>query len=113
MSANGKLQLPPYGADSPSRIFNITLFLSSYETGRNFTIANGTAAPDGATLGDVMASEPGSTVKHVKWHWPDCLVGDGPPAAGADSDRGTYNVSSGVVFSLSFLFLFLGAPARI
>lgn len=38
-----------------------------------------------------MAQEPGSTVKHVNWVWPDCLVGDGAPNNN-DSARGAYNV---------------------
>ncbi|KAK7746164.1 hypothetical protein SLS62_009454 [Diatrype stigma] len=92
VSANGKLSLAPYDEDSPSQIYSITLFLYSYETGRNFTITNGTASADDATLGDIMASEPGSTVKHVKWNWPECLIGDGPPDT-SDSDRGAYNIS--------------------
>ncbi|KAK8126456.1 uncharacterized protein PG998_002215 [Apiospora kogelbergensis] len=91
VSANGKLMLPPYGADSPSQIHNISIFMYSYDTGRNFTITNGTETGGGATLGDIMKSEPGSTVKHVKWHWPECLVGDGQPKS-SDSDRGAYNV---------------------
>jgi hypothetical protein len=36
-----------------------------------------------------MAQEPSSTVKHVNWIWPDCLVGDGTTG---NSDRGAYNV---------------------
>lgn len=92
VSADGKLNLPPYNPDSPSLIHNITIFLYSYETGRNFTITNGTASENNATLGDIMLSEPGSTVKHVKWTWPDCLIGDGQPDS-PDSDRGDYNVS--------------------
>ncbi|KAK6954475.1 hypothetical protein Daesc_004442 [Daldinia eschscholtzii] len=92
VTANGKLQLPPYSDDSPSRINNITIFLYSYDTGRNFTITNGTASINDISLGDIMESEPGSTVKHVKWHWPDCLIGDGKPDT-ADSDRGAYNIS--------------------
>lgn len=91
VSANGKLNLPPYADDSPSQIFNITIFLYSYDTGRNFTISNGTATANNASLGDIMSSESGSTVKHVKWKWPDCLVGDGQPSS-TDSDRGVYNV---------------------
>ncbi|ORY66413.1 uncharacterized protein BCR38DRAFT_456971 [Pseudomassariella vexata] len=92
VSANGKLNLPPYGDGSPSKIYNITIFLSSYTTGRNFTITNGTASANNASLGDIMLSESGSTVKHVKWQWPDCLVGDGQPTT-SDSDRGIYNIS--------------------
>jgi hypothetical protein len=91
VSADGKLNLPPYADNSPSQIFNITIFLYSYDTGRNFTITNGTATANNASLGDIMLSEPGSTVKHVKWRWPDCLVGDGQPTS-TDSDRGVYNV---------------------
>lgn len=91
VSANGKLTLPPYADDSPSKIHNITIFLYSYDTGRNFTITNGTATANNASLGDIMLSESGSTVKHVKWTWPDCLVGNGQPTT-TDSDRGVYNV---------------------
>jgi hypothetical protein len=92
VSANGRLSLPPYPDDSPSKIHNITIFLYSYETGKNFTITNGTATPNNASLGDIMLSEPGSTVKHVKWMWPDCLVGDGQPTT-VGSARGVYNIS--------------------
>ncbi|OTB06641.1 hypothetical protein M426DRAFT_20738 [Hypoxylon sp. CI-4A] len=92
VTANGKLHLPPYDDDSPSRINNITIFLYSYDTGRNFTITNGTASTNDVTLGDIMESESGSTVKHVKWNWPDCLIGDGQPDS-TDSDRGAYNIS--------------------
>ncbi|KAI1396083.1 hypothetical protein F4819DRAFT_476384 [Hypoxylon fuscum] len=92
VTANGKLRLPPYGDDSPSRINNITIFLYSYDTGRNFTITNGTASTNDASLGDIMQSESGSTVKHVKWTWPQCLIGDGKPDT-TDSDRGAYNIS--------------------
>lgn len=89
VSTNGKLPLPPYDEDASSQIYNINIFLYSYDTGRNFTITNGTASANNATLGDIMLSEPGSTVKHVRWTWPDCMVGDG----GSGSDRGSYNVS--------------------
>lgn len=92
VSTNGRLPLPPYPKDSPSGFHNITIFLYSYSTGKNFTITNGTATANNASLGDIMQSEPGSTVKHVKWMWPDCLVGDGQPTS-SDSARGAYNVS--------------------
>jgi hypothetical protein len=35
--------------------------------------------------------EPSSTVKHVNWIWPECLVGD--DSGSKDSARGTYNIS--------------------
>ncbi|KAK3394298.1 hypothetical protein B0H63DRAFT_42318 [Podospora didyma] len=92
VSANGRLQLPPYANNTPSRIHNITIFLYSYDTGKNFTITNGTASADNASLGDIMFQEPGSTVKHVKWIWPDCLVGDGQPTQ-VGAARGVYNIS--------------------
>lgn len=91
MTTNGQMPLPPYDPESPTHIFNITVFLSSYETGRNFTITNGTATENNATLGDIMLQQPSSTVKHLDWVWPDCLVGDGAPDS-SDSDRGIYNV---------------------
>ncbi|KAI1490373.1 hypothetical protein F5X96DRAFT_636403 [Biscogniauxia mediterranea] len=100
VSANGKLNLPPYASNSPSLIHNITIFLYSYDTGRNFTITNGTASRNDASLGDIMKSEPGSTVKHVKWNWPDCLIGDGKPTT-LDSDRGFYNISIRQSFRLN------------
>ncbi|KAL2756364.1 hypothetical protein ACRALDRAFT_2078103, partial [Sodiomyces alcalophilus JCM 7366] len=92
VTTNGRMPLPPYDPESPTHIFNITVFLSSYETGRNFTITNGTATENNATLGDIMLQQPGSTVKHINWVWPDCLVGDGQPDS-SDSDRGLYNIS--------------------
>lgn len=89
VTANGILSLDA-ATDSPSRINNITIFMYSYTTGRNFTVSNGTAA--NGTVGVIMAQEPGSTVKHVKWTWPSCLAGDGQPTT-ADSARGIYNIS--------------------
>jgi len=92
VSGDGKLQLPPYPSDAATQIFNITIFLSSYDTGRNLTISNGTASTGNASLGEIMDQEAGSTVKHVNWNWPDCLVGNGQPD-GSNSSRGAYNVS--------------------
>lgn len=94
VTTNGKLPLPAQLADdSPTRIYNITIFMSSYATGRNFTMTNGTASGlFNASLGDIMQQEPGSSVKHVKWRWPDCLVGDGQPRD-TGSARGAYNIS--------------------
>ncbi len=92
MSTDGKLPLPPQlSPDSPSQIFNITIFLYSYDTGKNFTLSNGTASANNASLGEIMLQEPGSTVKHVNWNWPDCLVGDGQPKDLGNA-RGVYNV---------------------
>ncbi|KAL4730451.1 hypothetical protein ACLX1H_002487 [Fusarium chlamydosporum] len=93
VTANGKLPLPSGDEDNDddNQIFSIEMFLYSYATGRNFTISNGTASANNASLGEIMAQEPGSTVKHINWVWPDCLVGDGGPEG--DSDRGIYNIS--------------------
>ncbi|KAF4455482.1 hypothetical protein F53441_2272 [Fusarium austroafricanum] len=91
VTANGKLPLPPHDEDDDNQIFSIEMFLYSYTTGRNFTISNGTATANNASLGEIMAQEPGGTVKHINWVWPDCLVGDGEPKGG--SDRGVYNIS--------------------
>lgn len=92
VSSDGRLQLPPYPSNPSSAIWNITIFLSSYITGWNFTISNGTASAGNASLGEIMQQEPGSTVKHVNWVWPDCLVGNGPPGDNSSSARGLYNV---------------------
>ncbi|KAI2635289.1 hypothetical protein GGS21DRAFT_515146 [Xylaria nigripes] len=100
VSADGKLNLPPYDPESASLIHNINIFLYSRDTGRNFTITNGTASENNATLGDIMLSEPGSTVKHVRWTWPDCLIGNGKPTS-SDSDRGDYNISIRQSFRLN------------
>jgi len=67
VTSNGQLQLPPYPSNPISAIYNITIFLSSYTTGWNFTISNGTASAGNASLGEIMDQEPGSTVKHVNW----------------------------------------------
>jgi len=90
ISGDGKLQLPPYPANAPTAFYNITIFLSSYVTGLNLTITNGTAGSGNTSLGDILAQEPGSTVKHVNWIWPDCFVGNGPPTD-SNSARGVYN----------------------
>ncbi|KAL2060267.1 hypothetical protein VTL71DRAFT_9662 [Oculimacula yallundae] len=88
VSSNGQLQLPPYPTNAPSALHNITLFLSSYTTGKNLTISDGTASSGE----QIMAQEPGSTVKHINWIWPSCLVGNGAPNNN-DSARGAYNIS--------------------
>ncbi|KFY15766.1 hypothetical protein V492_01765 [Pseudogymnoascus sp. VKM F-4246] len=82
VSGNGKLGLPPYEDSAPSQLHAISIFLTSYTTGLNLTIANGTALPATSSRSDdgvVMTQEPGSTVKHVDWLWPACLTGDGQP----------------------------------
>ncbi|QSZ33843.1 hypothetical protein DSL72_005416 [Monilinia vaccinii-corymbosi] len=91
VSSDGQLQLPPYPRNAVSEIYNITMFLSSYVTGKNLTISNGTATAGNASLGEIMAQESSSTVKHVNWVWPDCLVGDG--TSDKNSSRGAYNIS--------------------
>lgn len=63
----------------------------------NFTISNGTTPSsdnDNVFVGPVLSLEPSSTVKHVNWRWPACLVGDGG-ASGSNSNsaRGDYNIS--------------------
>lgn len=93
VTANGRLPLPAnLVLGGPSLIHNITMFLYSYDTKHNFTISNGTASGGGGALGPIMLQELTSTVKHVNWAWPDCLVGNGQPIA-LDSARGVYNVS--------------------
>jgi hypothetical protein len=94
VTSDGQIGLPPYPSHPVSAIYNITMFLSSYATGYNLTISNGTALTTNAgnvTVGEIMDQEPTSTVKHVNWIWPDCLVGDGVPHDNS-SARGAYNV---------------------
>ncbi|OBT85697.1 hypothetical protein VE02_05963 [Pseudogymnoascus sp. 03VT05] len=109
VSGNGKLGLPPYSDSAPSQLHAITLFLTSYTTGLNLTIANGTALPatsSNSADGIVMTQEPGSTVKHVNWLWPACLSGDGQPkttglVSEGGSARGAYNISIHQSFRLN------------
>ncbi|KFX93372.1 hypothetical protein V490_04889 [Pseudogymnoascus sp. VKM F-3557] len=109
VSGNGKLGLPPYEDSAPSQLHAITLFLTSYTTGLNLTIANGTSiAPTSSNSADgvVMNQESGSTVKHVNWLWPACLAGDGKPktqglVSEGGSARGAYNVSIHQSFRLN------------
>lgn len=99
VSYDGAIGQPPYPKGAPSQIYNITLFLASYDTNKNFTISNGTWTAGNASLGDILSQEPGSTVKHVNWRWPDCLVGNGVPRNGS-SARGLYNVRTPILCSL-------------
>lgn len=102
VSGNGQLDLPPYADNFENGIGSLNLFLTSTVTGLNLTISNGTfngwsndtlETPEflcNSTTNDdfenagcqkIMLQESGSTVKHVNWVWPDCLIGDG----GADN----------------------------
>ncbi|KAJ5148671.1 hypothetical protein N7448_000249 [Penicillium atrosanguineum] len=64
--------------------------LAPVYTSHNFTISNGTVPSNDITyVGPVLDLEPSSTVKHVNWVWPECLVGNGD----SGSDRGDYNIS--------------------
>ncbi|KIW65544.1 hypothetical protein PV04_07798 [Phialophora macrospora] len=110
ISGNGKLPQPYYPPDADTGILNITMFLFSYNTFLNLTISNGTSSGwrngtfedaefkcnrtttqgfQNAGCQEIMAQESGSTVKHVNWAWPDCLVG----IDDNDRDRGSYNIS--------------------
>jgi hypothetical protein len=98
ISGDGALPFPPSSNPSAStRLYNITLFLTSTSLGKNFTISNGTS--NMAPLTNILEQEQGSTVKHVNFEWPLCLVGDGKNAQG--SARGAYNVSIHQSFRLN------------
>ncbi|KAK6380675.1 hypothetical protein LTS17_004875 [Exophiala oligosperma] len=110
ISGSGRLTLP-YPRNFDTGINNITIFLFSYDTGLNLTISNGTSVgwnnastlePEEFDCGRVtkegwanagcepiMSREPSSTVKHVNWAYPDCLVGNGD----GGGFRGMYNIS--------------------
>ncbi|KAL5356486.1 hypothetical protein BJX96DRAFT_171658 [Aspergillus floccosus] len=87
VSGNGKLS----SSTSETEFHGITLFLTSNDLSKNFTISNGTSSDSHAYVGPVLDLEPSSTVKHVDWTWPACLVGDGD--GGSGSARGDYNIS--------------------
>lgn len=96
-SANG--QLPQNNpSTSPTVIHNITLFLFSYDTGFNFTISNATTTTP--PLANILSQESSSTVKHVNWLWPSCLVGSGSSSS-STSARGNYNISIHQSFRLN------------
>ncbi|KFY21914.1 hypothetical protein V493_07005 [Pseudogymnoascus sp. VKM F-4281 (FW-2241)] len=109
VSGNGNLGLPPYEDSAPSQLHAISMFLTSYSTGLNLTVSNGTALPATSSDSDdgvIMNQEPGSTVKHVNWIWPACLAGDGQPktqglVSDGGSARGAYNVSIHQSFRLN------------
>lgn len=110
ISGNGRLEQPPYADDFRNGIASITMFLTSTVTGLNLTISNGTFAGwsedaldtpeflcnsttnddfENAGCQEIMLRESGSTVKHVNWAWPDCLVGNGGADNGDCNSRGS------------------------
>ncbi|KAF9894094.1 hypothetical protein FE257_009067 [Aspergillus nanangensis] len=92
VSGNGQLPLSSSSdSDSDTEFHNITLFLTSNDLSKNFTISNGTSSDSDAYVGPILGLEPSSTVKHVDWTWPECFVGDGD--GGSGSARGDYNIS--------------------
>lgn len=98
ISGDGALPFPPSSNPSAAtRLHNITLFLTSTSLGKNFTISNGTS--NMAPLTNILEQEQGSTVKHVNFEWPLCLVGDGKNTQG--TARGAYNVSIHQFFRLN------------
>ncbi|KAJ4357009.1 hypothetical protein N0V95_002882 [Ascochyta clinopodiicola] len=98
ISGDGALPFPPSSNPSAStRLHNITLFLTSTILNKNFTISNGTTGT--APLANILEQETGSTVKHVNFEWPLCLVGDGKDAEG--TSRGAYNISIHQSFRLN------------
>jgi hypothetical protein len=91
VSGDGKLPVPPKNiADSLTQVFNFTLFLTSNSLQKNFTISNITTTTP--PFANIMNQEPGQTVKHINFEWPDCLVGDGKEDIGTTA-RGDYNIS--------------------
>lgn len=124
----------------------MTIFLVSYTTGLNLTISNGTDfgwttsassdqwqwgcgnstsfGRDNAGCDPIMLQEGGSTVKHVNWAWPDCLVGNGGSENGqcrngnlneclTGTARGAYNVCLGLYNPLSPCAVYTNSNADI
>jgi hypothetical protein len=90
VSGDGKLPVPPRStADPLTQVFNYTLFLTSTQLQKNFTISNMTTTTP--PFADIMQQELGQTVKHINFEWPECLVGDGQDTQG--TMRGEYNIS--------------------
>ncbi|KAK6331236.1 hypothetical protein TWF696_003296 [Orbilia brochopaga] len=73
----------PFSSTTGTYYHNITIFLVSFTNGHNLTISNNTVPSDNGYIGPVLALEPGSTVKHVNWIWPSCLM----------RGMGEYNIS--------------------
>jgi hypothetical protein len=122
ISGDGKLPQPYFGSELHTGSQNITMFLFSTVTGINLTISNGTRSgwvndpnvgPDlqcgsnttqgfqNAGCQEIMAQEPGSTVKHVNWAWPDCFVGNGGNQFSNGIVRGSYNISIHQMFRIN------------
>lgn len=98
ISGDGALPFPPESKpDAATRIHSITLFLTSNVLGKNLTISNGTTSTP--PVANILDQEEGSTVKHVNFEWPSCLVGDGKDAKG--TARGAYNISIHQSFRLN------------
>ncbi|RWQ91960.1 hypothetical protein C8Q69DRAFT_448043 [Paecilomyces variotii] len=116
ISGDGRIPLSN-PSTSPTVFHNITIFLTSYTTIHNFTISNNTSPPPATTppafIGPILSLEPSSTVKHIDWFWPACLVGNGAPQStttsssslgtgtGTTSARGEYNISIHQSFRLN------------
>lgn len=99
VSGDGKLPVPPRDISDPlTQVFNFTMFLTSNTLFKNFTISNLTS--NTPPLADIMNQEPGQTVKHINFEWPDCLVGDGKEDIGTTA-RGEYNISIHQSFRLN------------
>ncbi|KAF1361796.1 hypothetical protein EJ07DRAFT_71286, partial [Lizonia empirigonia] len=98
ISGDGALPFPPDSRPSASTQFhNVTLFLTSNTINKNFTISNGTTSTP--PFANILTQETGSTVKHINFEWPLCLVGDGNDSQG--SARGSYNISIHQSFRLN------------
>ncbi|KAF2257689.1 hypothetical protein CC78DRAFT_599276 [Lojkania enalia] len=99
VSGDGKLPVPPKDLSDPiTQVYNFTLFLTSNSLNKNFTISNITTTTP--PFSDIMNQEPGQTVKHINFEWPNCLVGDGQEDIGTTA-RGDYNISIHQNFKLN------------
>lgn len=91
VSGDGKLPVPPQNTDDPlTQIYNFTMFLTSNVRQKNFTISNITTSTP--PFANIMNQQPGQTVKHINFEWPECLVGNGNEDLESTA-RGDYNIS--------------------
>ncbi|KAJ8110105.1 hypothetical protein OPT61_g6969 [Boeremia exigua] len=98
ISGDGALPFPPESnPDAATRFHSIKLYLTSAKLERNLTISNGTT--NTPPMANILEQEEGSTVKHVNFEWPLCLVGDGGDAKG--SPPRDYNISIHQSFRLN------------